>query len=237
MLNIKPSNPIILALDKAGKEGAIQTILEVGRNVWGYKIGQALIYRYGISLFGEIRERCGSVNLLIELQLMGTPRSIIDTISVFSLYGTEIGYIVVNANSGSSGIKAAVQTARLSRVLVGSVLDSLDFYDIKYIYDTNFPEEKTFQFAMMAKQEKAAGICFPSRDLEFLSRYSRFNDLIKIVFGVRPSWYPDQGTHEHVLTPREARERGADMFVIGDPIMRAEDKKKAIERILEEIYF
>lgn len=38
------NNPIIVALDKAGKEGAIQIIKELGRNVWGFKLGALLLW-------------------------------------------------------------------------------------------------------------------------------------------------------------------------------------------------
>ncbi|MDO8559348.1 MAG: orotidine 5'-phosphate decarboxylase / HUMPS family protein [bacterium] len=227
-------NPIILALDKAGKEGAIEIITELGRNVWGYKLG-ALLLKHGVPLLEEIRKEAGSVNLFIDLQFTGTPDFIIEAIGNYALYSTEISYIVVNAAAGPPGIKAAVDTTRITRILVGSVIDSLSIYDIKYIYGTDFPEEKTLQFAKMAKAEEADGIYCSSRDLEILSHYPDLRNLTKIVYGVRPSWDKNHGTHKYIMTPREAIERGATKFVIGGTIRDAKDKIAVVKKILEEI--
>lgn len=229
-----PSNPIIVALDRAGKDGAIEIIKELGKNVWGYKLG-ALLLRNGTALLDEIRGKIGSVNLLIDLQLTGTPDFIKEVIEIYSPYSGEVRYIVINANSGSPGIKAAIETAKISQILVGSVLDSLSLYDVKYIYNTDFPEEKTFQFAKMAKEEKARGICCPVRDLEILSHYPEFKNFTKIVYGLRQKGDKNWGTHKYVMTPREAMERGATKLVIGSPITKAKDKLGAVKRIMEEI--
>jgi len=228
------SNPIILALDSAGKEGAIEIMNELGRNVWGYKLG-ALLYGHGPSLFKEIEERVGSVNLLIDLQFTGTPKVIREAITAYSLYASYIRYLVVNASAGPPGIKAAVDTAKLSKILVGSVIDSLSIYDVKYMYGTDFPEEVTLRFAKMAKAEGANGIYCSSGDLETLSHYHDLQDLTKIVYGVRPSWDANHGTHKFVMTPQEAMQRGATKFVIGGTIRNAKDKVEVVKRILEEI--
>lgn len=224
-------NPIILALDKAGKDRAIEIIKETNRKVWGYKLG-ALLLRHGVSLFGEIEKEAGSVNLLIDLQFTGTPDFITEAITTYSLYSGSVRYIVINAAAGPPGIKAAVNATRISKILVGSVIDSLRLYDVKYIYDTNFPEEKTLQFAKMAKEEGAHGIYCSSRDLEILSHYPELHELTKIVYGVRPKWDKNHGTHKYVMSPKEAIARGATKFVIGSTIREAEDRIKTIKRIL-----
>ncbi|RLC35426.1 MAG: hypothetical protein DRZ76_00010 [Candidatus Nealsonbacteria bacterium] len=227
-------NSIIVALDKAGKEGAIQIIKELGRKVWGYKLG-ALLLRYGPSLIDEIKANVGSVNLFVDLQFTGVEDFIMEAITAYSLYSTDISYIVVNASAGPPGIRRAVESAKLTRILVGSVLDSLSPYDVKYMYGTNFPEEKTLDFALMAKQEGAHGIYCSVRDLEFLSRHAKLRDFTKIVYGVRPEWDQDHGTHAHVMTPKEVMERGATKFVIGSTIRNAKNKIRAVERIIREV--
>lgn len=226
------NNPIILSLDSAGEDGAIEIIRELGRNVWGYKLG-ALLYRTGPALLERIQKEVGSVNLFIDLQFTGNPETIAEAIVTYSLY-TDVSYIVVNASAGPPGIQAAVETSKLSRVLVGSVIDSLSIYDIKYIYGTDIPEEVTLRFAKMAKAEGANGIYCSSGDLEMLSHYPKLDALTKIVYGVRPRWDSNHGTHKSVLTPREVMARGATKFVIGGTIRDAKDKVKAAKRIQKE---
>ncbi|MBI2626424.1 MAG: orotidine 5'-phosphate decarboxylase [Candidatus Nealsonbacteria bacterium] len=230
----KLSNPIIVALDKAGKDGAIEIIKELGREVWGYKLG-ALLFRHGISLLDDIQKEIGSVNLFIDLEFAGNPDFIAEVITACSLYSANISYIVVNAAAGPPGIKAAVDNARISKILVGSVIDSLTIYDIKYIYGTDFPEEKTLQFAKMAKAESANGIYCSSRDLETLSHYPELENLTKIVYGVRPKWDLNHGSHKYVMTPKEVMKRGATKFVIGSTIRDAKGRVKAVRKILKEI--
>ncbi|KKU86882.1 MAG: hypothetical protein A2667_01475 [Candidatus Wildermuthbacteria bacterium RIFCSPHIGHO2_01_FULL_47_27] len=227
-------NPIIVALDKAGKDGAIETIQELGRSVWGFKLG-ALLLRHGTVLIDEIRERVGSVNLFVDLQFTGNPDFLREAVSVYSSYSADIKYIVVSATSGPEGIRAAVETSRISHILVGSVLDSLRIADVNYVFGTYFREEKNLQFARMGQEEKAGGIYCSAKDLEFLSQYSELRDFPKIVFGVRPKWNKNHGTHKYVMTPREALARGATKFVIGGTIRDAKDKKEAVRRICEEL--
>ena len=226
-------NPIIVALDSAGKDGAVQIIKELGRSVWGFKLG-VLLLQHGTSLIDEIREKVGSVNLFVDLEFTGTPDFIREAVSIYSLYASDISYVVVNASSGPEGIRAAVETVKIPRVLVGSVLDSLRIGDVNLVYGSYFREEKTLQFAKMAREEGAYGIYCSVKDLEFLSQYPELNDFTKIVYGVRPKWDKDHGTHKYVMTPKEAMLRGATKFVIGGTIRKAEDKVKAAERIRKE---
>lgn len=228
-------NPIIVALDGAGKDGAIEIIKELGRTVWGYKLG-ALLLRHGVSLIDEIRERIGSsVNLFIDLQFTGTPNFIHEAVLLYAPYCADIRYIVVSANSGPEGVRTAVETSRISKILVGSVLDSLKISDVYYVFGTYFREQKTLQFAMMAKEGHAHGIYCSANDLVTLSQYSELKDFTKVVYGVRPKWDKKHGTHRHVLTPREAMELGATKFVIGGTIREAKDRKEAVMLILDEL--
>lgn len=235
-------NPIIVALDKAGKEGAIQIIKKLGRRVWGYKLG-ALLLQYGAPLIGEIKKEVSryiggsdvSLNFLIDLQFTGTSDFIREAISSFSLYSNDISFIVVNASSGPESVRVAVETARLSKILVGAPLDSLRTFDVQAIYGTSIRQEKALQFALMGKQEGAAGLCCSVIDLEFLSQYQELKDFKIYVYGVRLEGDLDHGTHKFVMTPKEVKERGADKFIMGRPIRDARNKIAMVNRILKEV--
>ena len=227
-------NPIIVALDGYGKEEAIDVIKNLGRSVWGFKLS-VLLLQHGTLLISEIREKVGSVNLMVDLQFIGNLDFIRDAILAYSLYSGDIRYIVVNANAGPEGIRAAVDVARVSRILVGSVIDSLRMSDVNLLYGTCFREEKILQFAKMAKEEGAEGIFCAAGDLEFLSSYKELDQLTKIVCGIRANGDQDKGTHRQVMTPKEALSRGATKFVLGGAVRRAEDKKKSVENILRDI--
>jgi orotidine-5'-phosphate decarboxylase len=52
--------------------------------------------------------------------------------------------------------------------------------------------------------------------------------------GVRPSWSPE-GDQKRIATPAQAIRDGADLIVIGRPIIASPDPRGATERVLEEI--
>jgi orotidine-5'-phosphate decarboxylase len=52
--------------------------------------------------------------------------------------------------------------------------------------------------------------------------------------GIRPSG-SDPGDQKRVTTPSEAISLGADYIVVGRPILAAQDRKRACDRILAEI--
>ena len=55
-----------------------------------------------------------------------------------------------------------------------------------------------------------------------------------IVPGIRPDWAAS-GDQKRITTPRQARDRGANMLVIGRPITGADDPAAAAARIAEEL--
>lgn len=225
-------NPIIVALDRMDKEETISSMIELGKSVWGYKLS-ALLLREGIGVISEIEKRVGLVNLFIDLQFVGIPRFMREITSMLS--HPAVRFISCNAASGPEGIRAAVESAHISKVLVGSILSSLGIADVNFLFGTPYREIKTHESTLMALECGAAGIYCSAEELQFLSRYSDTKKADKIVVGIRPKWYPDFGDHKFVVTPNIAMELGATYLVIGAPITKAENKKEAAERIRSEI--
>lgn len=225
-------NPIIVALDRMDKEETIASMKELGRSVWGYKLS-ALLIQEGVGVIKEIEKGVGSVNLFVDIQLIGIPRFMQEMALMLSQPG--VRFISCNAASGPEGIRAAVGKAMISRVLVGSILSSLSITDVKFLFDTTFREIKTYEFARMALECGASGIYCSAEELQFLSHYPEIQKIDKIVVGIRPEWYQDPGDHRSVVTPNVAMKLGATFLVIGSPITKAKNKKEAVEKILSEI--
>ena len=59
-------------------------------------------------------------------------------------------------------------------------------------------------------------------------------DFLAVVPGIRPEG-AYKGDQKRVATPREAVERGADILVVGRPVVEAPNPKAVVEQILEEI--
>lgn len=90
--------------------------------------------------------------------------------------------------------------------------------------------ETVRHFAEVAVEAGCHGIILPGTALEAVADL----DTIKVVPGVRPTWYKDT-RHEEEVEPRVAAEKGADVLVCGSPIMKSDSPVDALRRILTEI--
>jgi orotidine-5'-phosphate decarboxylase len=90
--------------------------------------------------------------------------------------------------------------------------------------------ETVRHFAEIATAAGCHGIILPGTALKSVADL----DTIKVVPGVRPTWYKD-ARHEEKIKPRVAAEKGANVLVCGSPIMKSENPVDALQRILAEI--
>ncbi len=90
--------------------------------------------------------------------------------------------------------------------------------------------ETVQHFAEVAVEAGCHGIILPGTALEAVA----YLDTIKVVPGIRPTWYQDT-RHEEEVEPRVAAEKGANVLVCGSPIMKSENPAEALRRILAEI--
>jgi orotidine-5'-phosphate decarboxylase len=59
-------------------------------------------------------------------------------------------------------------------------------------------------------------------------------DFIIVTPGIRPAW-SEAGDQKRITTPRQALDKGTDYMVIGRPITKADDRKAAALKIIEEL--
>ena len=79
----------------------------------------------------------------------------------------------------------------------------------------------------------AHGIILPGTQLENVKDFKT----LKLVPAIRPDWFMEKGANyqEQTVTPQEAISGGADILVVGSPILKAANKAEALERIISEI--
>lgn len=85
-------------------------------------------------------------------------------------------------------------------------------------------------FSMVAVEAGCHGIILPGTALSVVEDINT----IKVVPGVRPTWYKDD-RHEEEVTPKDAVTNGADFLVVGSPIMNDDYPTTALGKILSEI--
>ena len=77
------------------------------------------------------------------------------------------------------------------------------------------------------------GVVASPREIKMLRRAVR-GEFVILTPGVRPSWAA-QDDQKRVMTPGEAVKTGADFIVVGRPVLKAPDRKAAVQKILEEM--
>ena len=87
--------------------------------------------------------------------------------------------------------------------------------------------------ARLARRAGMHGVVASPQEIKMLRRAVR-GEFVILTPGVRPVW-AGRDDQKRIMTPAEAVAAGANYIVIGRPVLKAEDRRAAVEKILEEI--
>jgi orotidine-5'-phosphate decarboxylase len=224
---------LLVALDDlAGKEEKTLKVAEQLSKVEG-------IFGFKVNLDYLLNPEKGLKALLAPIQQFGRPvfsdlkmwngtRTMTSVIE--SLVALEIDYLNVYALADEL-LPRAIQITEGTKTKVFG-LTVLTHFNEAYCqkhFRRSLPETVR-HFAEVAVAAGCHGIILPGTALESVADLGT----IKVVPGVRPTWYKD-ARHKEEIEPRVAAEKGADVLVCGSPIMKSENPVDALRRILAEI--
>jgi len=222
------SPQLVISLDGTTKETAIKIAAKLAGKVWGFKIND-LLFENGISIT-ELK-KFGKV--FADAKFHDIPNTVANSITKLDAAGADL--ISIHAAGGVEMMKAARKAAVHSKVLAVTILTSLDENMIRLIFGKSIKNT----FLKLVQDANIAGmdgiVCSP-QELKYLKEKSEFKHLLRVVPGIRPAWYHESDDQQRILTPKEAVNLGADLLVIGRPILKAKNPAKAVEKILDEIY-
>lgn len=203
---------IIVALDGISEKEAIKIAKELKGLVWGFKVNDLLFASPGI-----IKKLKKLGNVFADAKLHDIPNTVANSVSELSKAGADI--ITVHASGGIEMMKAALRHRGKSKIIAVAVLTSIKKAD-------NFL--KLFGYA---KKANVDGVVCSAPELKYVKK-----PFIKIVPGIRPDWYNTKDDQSRTATPMEAINLGADLIVIGRPILNSGNPRKAVLRILDELH-
>lgn len=229
-----PSEKLMFALDVDALAKATPFIEALSPYVGCFKIGLELMNAVGTPQSVQHVLRHGG-QVFADCKLNDIPNTIRGAARVISSMGVK--YFNVHASSGIEAVKAAAEEKGSSKLLVVTVLTSLDDAASQSIFGKT-AQEKVLDFAKEAIEAGADGLICSSQELELLGQHSEFKGLLKVTPGIRPSW-AQTDDQKRTLTPKEAIEAGATHLVIGRPISNPPrgigSPIDAVKAILEEI--
>ena len=133
----------------------------------------------------------------------------------------------INEKQSKTALKFTIENSEKGniKILGVSILTSLSKNDIFEITHTEFDTYFNNLISIASKTDIDGVVCSPNE----LERLKNFNKL-KVVPGIRNDISDDD--QKRVMSSVDAYKKGADFIVVGRPITKSEDPKKAMELFL-----
>lgn len=222
---------LCVALDTS-KEKALQLVDQLKEYPLIYKIGYKLFIPYGVELIKEIQKRVPNSEIFLDLKLHDIPNTVRN--GVFEASQLGVSYLTVHAMGGKEMISAAAQVKGNTKLLGVTLLTSHDEEYLKELSITLSKEDFVLKLAQIALSSGADGLVCSAHEVEFLKK--ELGNFLAVVPGIRPQG-KSSDDQKRVATPKEAVDKGADILVVGRPIVQSSNPKKVVEDILTQIGF
>ena len=209
-------NKIIVALDGVSVKEALNIASKLKNKVWGFKINDLLFSAEDGEIISKLK-KFGKV--FADVKLHDVPSTVARSVARLEKAGADL--ITVHAVGGVEMMKAAKKAVRRTKILGVTLLTS-----------KNTVSKKEFlELIADIKKTKLDGVVCSGHELKYL----RPPGLLKVVPGIRPKWYNIKDDQVRTVTPLEAVKLGADLLVIGRPIVKLADPVEAVKRVISEI--
>lgn len=222
-------NRLIFPLDTPSRRDADALVERLAGVPSWWKIGLELFCSEGPAIVADYAARGRRV--MLDLKLHDIPETVARAAA--RVAGLGAGLITVHAGGGRAMLEAAVRSAGAMKVLAITVLTSLDDADLAQIGAQGPVGELVVRRAELAIAAGCAGVVSSPREIAAIRAVAPSGFLI-VTPGVRPAGAP-VGDQKRVMTPREARDAGADLVVVGRPLRDAPDPAAAARAIAAEL--
>ena len=238
-VELRAAGRLVLALDIDSDRDALGIVDELKDAVGLFKVGHQLFTAYGPDIVRRIIGRGGRV--FLDLKYHDIP----NTVARASAEAVRLGASIFNVHAlgGLDMMKAAAESAKETAdklgvpaplVLAVTVLTSMDERSLrKELKIARSLQREVSHLARLARRAGMHGVVASPQEIKMLRRAVR-GEFVILTPGVRPEW-AGRDDQKRIMTPAEAVAAGANYIVIGRPVLRAEDRRAAVEKILEEI--
>ena len=213
-------NKIILALDTTKIEEAIALTKKVKDKIFTIKLGLEFFNAHGkmgIKKFNEI----GINNLMLDLKLKDIPETVYKAIK--ALEDIEFGFLTIHGQGGKkligSAKKAASEIKSKPKIMMVTILTSLNDSDLKDMGNENTVIEQVTKLANVAKEMEVGVVC-SGNEAKTVRKIIGQNLLI-FTPGIRMS-ENNKDDQKRVCTPKEAIENGASKIIMGRGIINGD---------------
>ena len=213
---------LIVALDFDSAELALKFLENLDPKRCLVKVGLELFISEGWKILDLISEK--GFEIFLDLKLHDIPNTVANSIRKISNFN--VALTTIHLNGGKDMIEAASSEKKGNIKILGvSILTSLSKNDILEITDTKF-DIYFHNLISIASNTNIDGVVCSPNELDKLKDFKK----LKVVPGIRNDISDDD--QKRVMSPIEAYKKGADFIVVGRPITKSEDPRKALELFL-----
>ncbi len=224
---------LIVALDLATADDALELVDRLGEPTEFYKVGAQLFTSAGPALVRELKDRGKQV--FLDLKYHDIPYTVARSVEAAASLGVDM--LTVHASGGSTMMQAARDAAGTDGpALLGvTLLTSLSGTDVEEAWGKELRSirDDVARLAALAADAGLDGVVASALEVEALKR-RHGSAFLAVTPGIRPEG-GESGDQTRVATPAEAIRAGADHLVVGRPVHAAEDPAAAFEGLMEEV--
>ena len=216
---------VIIPLDYASAEEALDLVEVLGSACDFYKVGLELFSREGPGVVEALTQR--DKRIFLDLKLHDIPNTVARTVSAARDLGVD--FLTVHTTGGSPMMAAAAEAAGGEVTLLGvTVLTSMSVSDVEAVWKRKLGSlrDEVVRLAGLAKAAGLDGVVASPMEVRPLKRLVGSN-LLVVTPGIRLAG-DDHHDQARVATPEAAAEAGADYLVVGRSITRAADPVQAL---------
>ena len=220
------SNPVYLALDVPQLDAARALAEKVKGHVGGLKLGLEFFCAHGAHGVHDIAHASG-LPIFLDLKLHDIPNTVAGAMQ--AIHVLEPAIVTVHASGGRAMMEDAKAAAgEHCKVVAVTMLTSLDERDMQRTGIEGTPHDHVMRLADLAEASGLDGIVCSGQEVGAV--HKQWKHGFFVVPGLRPAGSA-VGDQKRVVTPRQARDDGASVLVIGRPISRADDPAQAARDI------
>jgi orotidine-5'-phosphate decarboxylase len=220
------NNRIFVAADVASVADARALVAKVATSVAGLKLGLEFFCAHGPAGVAAVMDG-RPLPLFIDLKLHDIPNTVASAVA--SLAPLKPAILTVHAAGGAAMLAAARAAAPSeTKIVAVTVLTSLDDHDLLGAGVADGSAAQVLRLARLARDAGIDGIVCSPHEVSAVNAI--WPDGLFVVPGVRPEGSA-LGDQKRVMTPRQARDAGAGVLVIGRPITAASDPGAAAAAI------
>jgi orotidine-5'-phosphate decarboxylase len=226
-------NPIFAALDTPDLPRALEIANSIKPHVGGLKVGLEFITALGPDAVKRIVEIGPPV--FADTKFHDIPNTVAGASKAIASLGISI--FNIHASGGEAMMRAAKEAAASVnpnvKLIAVTVLTSLEDSDLDAVGQKKPARDQVLRLAELTKRSGLDGVVCSAHEIEPI-RKAIGPDFMLVVPGIRPAG-ADLADQKRVMTPTEAFGKGADILVIGRPIVAAKDPAAAAKAIADDL--